>query len=205
MIKKRTKLDRPIEYSKIDDLPKIQKVRAQRLKTDEAANTYFDAKERVFNQAFEKRDNIYDSGRTVVDATINSPFAEKNKKAYHKAVDEMREVAQENNFTKEFNSDTYFREAHYLDELDEVAPKIPSEYLPKISKRGLTLLGKSIPIIGAGLSAYAALQADDVGAAVMDAIVPGGVESMGVNEEQKILDKRYKQKIQERRDLLNQM
>lgn len=44
----------------------------------------------------------------------------------------------------------------------------------------------------------AALTAPSADAAVMDAIVPGGVESMGVSDEQKILDERYQEAIRRR-------
>jgi hypothetical protein len=85
------------------------------------------------------------------------------------------------------------------------AEELSKEVL-KVSKRangGLKLLGKSLPIIGAAITGAAALSSPDAGAAAIDFLVPGGVESMGVSDEQKQLDKMYKMRIQQRREELN--
>lgn len=51
---------------------------------------------------------------------------------------------------------------------------------------------RSLGILGGGL---AAVSAPDAGAAVMDAVVPGGVEPMGVSEEQRELDRKYQDAV----------
>jgi hypothetical protein len=75
-----------------------------------------------------------------------------------------------------------------------------------IRKRGMGVGGKllkSLPYIGAGLTAYSALSSPDAGAAVMDAVVPGGVETLGRDEEQKALDAAYKKRTAIKQEHLN--
>lgn len=74
-------------------------------------------------------------------------------------------------------------------------PEVPLS----LKKRGLKLFGKALPVVGAGM----ALTAPDMAQAAVDFVIPGGVESMGVSDEQKILDQRYKERVRQRQDSLN--
>lgn len=61
----------------------------------------------------------------------------------------------------------------------------------------LRRVAKGLPLIGAAATVAGGLGYSDVAGAVTDAIMPGGVEELGVSSEQKQLDRKYLQKIRE--------
>ena len=78
------------------------------------------------------------------------------------------------------------RTAYIKEDLDKLSPDIPSKYLNR-----LRLLK---PIMGA-VSLAGALGYSDMAGAATDAVIPGGVEEMGVSSEQKMLDQRYIERL----------
>ena len=64
-------------------------------------------------------------------------------------------------------------------------------------KKNLERVAKGLPIIGAAATVAGGLGYSDIAGAATDMAIPGGVEEMGVSEEQKMLDQRYLQRIKQ--------
>lgn len=67
-----------------------------------------------------------------------------------------------------------------------------------IKKKGLGKLSKVLPVVGTTLGAIGALGYSDMAGAAVDAVIPGGVEELGADAEQRELDRRYKERIRQR-------
>lgn len=65
-------------------------------------------------------------------------------------------------------------------------------------KTNLERIAKGLPIIGLGATAIGALGYSDAAGAAVDAVIPGGVEELGVDEEQRELDRKFFQKMRGR-------
>lgn len=62
-------------------------------------------------------------------------------------------------------------------------------------KENLERVAKKLPIIGTAATIAGGLGYSDLAGAATDAIIPGGIEEMGVSPEQAELDRKYKEKI----------
>lgn len=77
----------------------------------------------------------------------------------------------------------------------EVAQKTYNKIKDKMKSYGLDKFKSVAPAILKGLGVASALTAPSADAAAADILIPGGLEEMGVSEEQKMLDQRYLQRI----------
>ena len=78
-------------------------------------------------------------------------------------------------------------------------------YLMKRDKEGVRKIGYKNPILGKTLRVIAPIGAvlgaasySDAAGAAVDAVVPGGVEELGVSDEQRELDRRYREILKQR-------
>jgi|LakMenE18May11ns_1017448.scaffolds.fasta_scaffold9829030_2 hypothetical protein len=88
-------------------------------------------------------------------------------------------------------------------ELREMPPLWPEEYANKeygklknlFNKIGLDKFKSIAPVLGPAAAIAGGLGYSDLAGAATDAIIPGGIEEMGVSPEQAELDRKYKERI----------
>lgn len=144
------------------------------------------------NEYFEKHLPVDELATMGSDTRIHKDYSKMTpefKKKWEGALEEISE--------KRKMAETHLKERGYVEEYMKKTKNNPDGYKTKFVNKTLGKTLKSLGIIGSALGA--ASYSDAAGAAVDAATsAVGGVEEMGVSDEQKYLDKKYKDTIKQR-------
>lgn len=173
-------MKKSVDFSLIDDKPRYEKFSAKKKELTAIQNRLEEAlvksrhPERIvkldeigpfINKLFNDRDKVQDEFKAI-----------KNEKRVG-VTGNIRDLRQLENGRYIEDADYLHRRA-YPSHIDDISPKIPKS----VSQNRIKLLGKMLPILGAGM----ALTSPDASSAVMDSIIPGGVETSGQDDREVI-------------------
>lgn len=111
----------------------------------------------------------------------------------------------------------YNKKPDRLFENDKIKPRLDAldifDFMEKghfkdsFMKENLKRVAKGLPIIGAALTTMGVLGSSDASAGVADAVIPGGVESLGHSdkEQQRMIKEAYHKRMDEKRKRLNSL